>query len=164
MEDYLHGQDLWHIYPKNFIIYFQYIPLYNQVLPFTLSSTVSNLFPAKFLAWHVQFPLCLCPTLEIMRALPLAPIGMVVMPRSEEISFPWKDQDMWRGSSPLVTMQDTWAKSPSFMRSRPKVSGRRSGGSVTETNYKSISNALCLRMIDTYNQRKMKYDYNSCNT
>ena len=65
-----------------------------------------------------------------MRELPILPRGVVIIPRSEEMSCPWKDQEIERGWSPLVTMQDTWAKEPSSITSRPKVSGRRSGGSA----------------------------------
>ena len=56
-------------------------------------------------------------------------MGMVLMPRSEVMFEPWKDQEIARGWSPFVTMQETWAKPPSSMMSLPKVSGSRSGGS-----------------------------------
>ena len=87
------------------------------------------MFPAWLDALQVNVPLCLCPTDVIMRELPILPRGVVIIPRSEEISCPWKDQEMVRGWSPLVTMQDTWANEPSSITSRPNVSGRRSGGS-----------------------------------
>ena len=59
----------------------------------------------------------------------MGPVGMVLMPRSEVMLEPWKDQDMARGWSPLVTMQDTWAKPPASMMSLPKDKGSKSGGS-----------------------------------
>ena len=64
-----------------------------------------------------------------MSKLPRGPVGIVVIPRSEVIFEPWKDQEIERGWSPLLTMQDTWAKEPSSITSRPNDSGRRSGGS-----------------------------------
>ena len=64
-----------------------------------------------------------------MRELPILPRGVVIMPRSDEISWPWKDQEMVRGWSPLVTMQDTWAKEPSSITSWPKLRGSKFGGS-----------------------------------
>ena len=64
-----------------------------------------------------------------MRELPILPRGVVIIPRSEEISCPWKDQEMMRGWSPLVTMQDTWANEPSSITSWPKLRGSKLGGS-----------------------------------
>ena len=52
---------------------------------------------------------------------------------SEEMTEPCSDQLSCRGSSPLLTMQTTWANSPSSMVSFPKVIGRISGGSAIKT-------------------------------
>ena len=87
------------------------------------------MLPAWFEALQVNVPLCLCPTDVIIRELPMLPRGVVMIPKSEEISCPWKDQEMVRGWSPLVTMQDTWAKEPSSITSWPKFRGSRLGGS-----------------------------------
>ena len=64
-----------------------------------------------------------------MRRLPIGPVGIVVMPRSDVMFDPWNDQDMVSGWSPCVTIHDTWAKAPSFMMFLPNERGRRSGGS-----------------------------------
>ena len=55
------------------------------------------MLPALFEALHVNVPLCLCPTDVIIRELPMLPRGVVMIPKSEEISCPWKDQEMVRG-------------------------------------------------------------------
>ena len=102
--------------------------------PFTLSSTERVVFPAWLDALQVNVPLCLCPTEVIIRELPILPRGVVIMPRSDEISWPWKDQEMVRGWSPLVTMQDTWAKEPSSITSWPKLRGSKLGGSDGKTS------------------------------
>ena len=52
-------------------------------------------------------PLCLWLTDGIMSELPMVPIGMMVMPRSEVMLEPWKDQEIVRGWSPLLTIQET---------------------------------------------------------
>ena len=44
-------------------------------------------------------------------------------------SAPWNDQDMVRGWSPEVTMQEIWAKSPSFITSFAKANAPISGSS-----------------------------------
>ena len=64
-----------------------------------------------------------------MRELPILPRGVVIIPRSDEILCPWKDQEMLRGWSPLVTIQDTWANEPSSITSWPKLRGSKLGGS-----------------------------------
>ena len=51
-------------------------------------------------------------------------------------SRPWNDQEMVRGWSPEVTMQDIWAKSPSFMTSLEKEKAPISGNSE-ETKFLS---------------------------
>ena len=45
----------------------------------------------------------------IMSRLPLGPVGIVVMPRSEVMLDPWNAHEIERGWSPLFTMQETWA-------------------------------------------------------
>ena len=57
---------------------------------------------------------------------------------SEEMTEPCSDQLSCRGSSPLLTMQTTWANSPSSMVSFPKVIGRISGGSAIKQSDKSF--------------------------
>ena len=42
-----------------------------------------------------------------MSELAVGPMGMVVIPRSDVMLEPWKDQEMLSGWSPFVTMQDT---------------------------------------------------------
>ena len=69
-----------------------------------------------------------------MRRLPMGPVGMVVMPRSEVMLEPWNDQVMVRGWSPLVTMQETCANDPSSMISWPKLRGSKFGGSDEDNN------------------------------
>ena len=64
-----------------------------------------------------------------MSKLPRGPVGIVVIPRSEVIFEPWKDQEIERGWSPLFTMHETWANDPSSMTSSPKERGSRFGGS-----------------------------------
>ena len=64
-----------------------------------------------------------------MSRLPLGPVGIVGMPRSEVMLDPWNAHEIERGWSPLFTMQETWANEPSSITSRPNVSGRRCGGS-----------------------------------
>ena len=59
----------------------------------------------------------------------LVPIIVVEREGSEESVSPLRYQDMVNGWSPCVTMQDTWAKAPSFIMFLPKDKGRRSGGS-----------------------------------
>ena len=44
-----------------------------------------------------------------MSRLPLGPVGIVGMPRSEVMLDPWNDHEIERGWSPLFTMQETWA-------------------------------------------------------
>ena len=56
-------------------------------------------------------------------------MGVVIMPRSDVMFDPWKDQEMERGWSPLFTMHETWANDPSSMTSRPNDKGSRFGGS-----------------------------------
>ena len=65
------------------------------------------LIPAVFDALQVYVPLCLWPTDGIMSELPMVPIGIMVMPRSEVMLEPWKDQDIVRGWSPLLAIQET---------------------------------------------------------
>ena len=43
---------------------------------------------------------------------------------------PWNDQEMARGWSPFLTMQDACAKSPSLRMSPPNDRGESSGGSA----------------------------------
>ena len=69
-------------------------------LPLTLSSTDSVLTPALFEALHVYVPLCLWPTDGIMRRLPIGPVDIVVMPKSDVMLEPWNDQEMLNGWSP----------------------------------------------------------------
>ena len=64
--------------------------------------------------------------------LPLPPIGVVTIPRSDVMFEPWKDQAMESGSSPRRTMQETWAKSPSLITAAPNERGNISGGSKME--------------------------------
>ena len=64
-----------------------------------------------------------------MSRLPMGPVGMVVMPSSEVMFDPWNDQEIVSGWSPCRTMQDTWAKSPSFITEVPKERGSSLGGS-----------------------------------
>ena len=59
-------------------------------------------------------------------------IGVVIIPKLEDICSPWKDQDIFSGSSPSVTMQDTWANAPSFIMASPKLRGRILGGTDKE--------------------------------
>ena len=61
--------------------------------------------------------------------LVLGPSWLVVIPASAETTAPWRDQEIVRGSSPLLMMQMTWAKSPSSNVSLPNVSGITVGGS-----------------------------------
>ena len=53
----------------------------------------------------------------------------MVIPPSPSPSLPWKDQDIVRGWSPEVTIQDIWAKSPSFITSLEKEKAPISGSS-----------------------------------
>ena len=55
------------------------------------------MLPAWLEALQVNVPLCLCPTDVIIRELPMLPRGVVMIPKSEEILCPWKDQEMVRG-------------------------------------------------------------------
>ena len=55
-------------------------------------------------------------------------------------SRPWNDQEMVRGWSPEVTMQDIWAKSPSFITSLEKENAPISGSSE-ETKF--LSSFIC---------------------
>ena len=61
-------------------------------------------------------------------------MGVVTIPRSDVMPDPWKDHEMERGWSPLLTMHDTWAKEPSSMTSSPNERGRRLGGSGWEND------------------------------
>jgi hypothetical protein len=56
-------------------------------------------------------------------------MGAVMIPRSDVMPLPWNDQDIVSGSSPLVTMHDTWANPSSSITSAPKVKGSNFGGS-----------------------------------
>ena len=67
-----------------------------------------------------------------MRELPRFPSGVVTIPSSEVMLEPWKDQEMVRGWSPFLTMQDTCVKSPSFRMLPPNDRGDTSGGSKME--------------------------------
>ena len=100
--------------------------------PLTFNSTVSMRIPAIFDALQVYVPLCLWPTDGMTSMLPLPPIGVVTMPRSEVIFDPWNDHAMERGSSPRRTIQETWAKSPSLITAAPNERGNISGGSKME--------------------------------
>ena len=54
----------------------------------------------------------------------------IVCPRPGQTPVcPWNDQDMVRGWSPGVTMQELWAESPSFITSFTKESAPISGSS-----------------------------------
>ena len=64
-----------------------------------------------------------------MSKLPIGPVGIVVIPRSDVMFDPWNDQEIASGWSPLVTMQETWANDPSSIISWPKLSGSKFGGS-----------------------------------
>ena len=59
----------------------------------------------------------------------LEPRLVVVIPPSPSPSLPWKDQDIVRGWSPEVTIQEIWAKSPSFITSLAKEKAPISGSS-----------------------------------
>ena len=81
-----------------------------------------------------------------MSKLPRGPVGIVVMPRSEVMFDPWNDQEMARGWSPFLTMQDACAKSPSLRMSPPNDRGESSGGSADEEmRCKSEKNPKTLR-------------------
>ena len=67
---------------------------------------------------------------EIKKFVDIPTIGVVTIPKLEEMASPWKDQDIFSGSSPFRTMQETWAKSPSFITSDPNVIGCISGASA----------------------------------
>ena len=111
---------------------YQCLPVMRLHSPLTFSSTVSMRIPAIFDALQVYVPLCLWPTEGITSMLPLPPIGVVTMPRSEVIFDPWNDHAMERGSSPRRTIHDTWAKSPSLITAAPNERGNISGGSKME--------------------------------
>ena len=64
----------------------------------------------------------------------MGPVAMVVIPRSGVMLEPWKDQEIVKGWSPCVTMQETCAKEPSFITSCPKLRGSKFGGSVEIDN------------------------------
>jgi len=85
--------------------------------------------PAAFLAVQVYWPLCRYPTLVIIRMLVRVPIMEVVMEGSDEMTSPLRLQETVSGSSPLLTLQVTWTKSPSLETSVPKVKGTMTGGS-----------------------------------
>ena len=78
----------------------------------------------------------------------LDPRLVVVMPLPGELdlrlltgpSRPWNDQEIVRGWSPEVTMQEIWAKSPSFITSFEKENAPISGNSE-ETKF--LSNIIC---------------------
>ena len=57
-------------------------------LPFTSRLTDLDSVPAVFEAVHVYLPLCLWPTLVIKSMLPLDPIGVVMMPREDDMLSP----------------------------------------------------------------------------
>ena len=59
-----------------------------QNLPFTVSLTLSDLLPASFVAVHVYSPLCLESTLIMIRLLPRPPMGVVMIPGSDEMLVP----------------------------------------------------------------------------
>ena len=59
----------------------------------------------------------------------LVPIIVVVNDGSEEITSPFRLQVIFKGSSPLLTEQVTWAKSPSSTLVFPNENGTISGGS-----------------------------------
>jgi hypothetical protein len=68
------------------------------------------------------------------------PIIEVVIAGSDEMTSPFRLQDTVKGSSPLLTLQVTWIKSPSFETSLPKVNGTIIGGSesVVKYEFKSV--------------------------
>ena len=63
--------------------------------------------------------------------LPLVPMGEVRMPGSAP-DWPWNVQEMDRGSSPFIAMQDSWAKSPWSTTSLPNVKGTSCGATAKE--------------------------------
>ena len=65
--------------------------------------------------------------------LVLGPSWLVEIPVSAETTAPWRDHEIVRGSSPLLMMQMTWAKSPSSNVSLPNVRGITVGGSENHT-------------------------------
>ena len=60
------------------------------------------------------------------------PRFVVVIPVSGPTVSPWKVQEIVRGSSPELTMQESWAKSPSFMTGLEKENSPISGSSETD--------------------------------
>ena len=88
------------------------------------------MLPASFDAEHVYTPLCLYPTDWMVSIDVRVPNNVVEMLGSEETTSPCKDHDKDKGSSPLLTMQITWANSPSSIVSFPNVNGRICGDSV----------------------------------
>ena len=82
----------------------------------------------------------------IIKELPRTPRGVMTIPSSEVMFDPWNDQEMARGWSPFLTMQDACAKSPSLRMSPPKDRGESSGGSADgEMRCKSKKNPNSLR-------------------
>ena len=67
--------------------------------------------------------------------LVLGPSWFVVIPASAETTAPWRDQEIVRGSSPLLMIQMTWAKSPSSRVSLPNVRGIIAGGSENHDKF-----------------------------
>lgn len=75
-------------------------------------------------------PMWAWDTAAMLRKLALGPAWDVTIPLFAPTMSPCKLQLMVRGRSPLVTMQETWTKSPSSKISLPKLKGRISGASA----------------------------------
>ena len=95
-------------------------------LPLTPRLVEKLATPALFLAVQVYLPPCILPTESILKKLARDPIGAVVIPRpppDSSLSDPWRLQEILRGISPELTMQEIWAYSPSSKTSFPKENG-----------------------------------------
>ena len=95
-------------------------------LPLTPRLVEKLATPALFLAVQVYLPPCMLPTESILKKLARDPIGAVVIPRPPpdiSLSDPWRLQEILRGISPELTMQEIWAYSPSSKTSFPKENG-----------------------------------------
>ena len=111
-----------------FFCYLQFLLL--VFVPLTFSSVANEFEPASLVALQVYMPMWACDTAAMLRKLALGPAWDVTIPLFAPTMSPCKLQLMVRGRSPLVTIQETWTKSPSSKISLPKLKGRISGASA----------------------------------